>query len=61
MINSCDKSVMENLCRSCMCESTDVRNLFEMKNPLGDQSQLIADMFMACASVEVNKSNLSIE
>lgn len=53
MINSYDKSLMEKLCRSCMCESTDVRNLFDNKNAIGDQSHLIADMFMACAAVEV--------
>ncbi|GJQ83595.1 hypothetical protein Trydic_g10940 [Trypoxylus dichotomus] len=48
---------MEKLCRSCMCESTNGRNLFEIKDPL-DQPHLIADMLMACASVEITKGDL---
>ncbi|GJQ86443.1 hypothetical protein Trydic_g10350 [Trypoxylus dichotomus] len=48
---------MDKLCRSCMCESTNVRNLFEVKDALGDQSHLIADMLMTCASVEITKGD----
>ncbi|KAK9743897.1 Zinc finger, C2H2 type [Popillia japonica] len=40
-----------------MCESTNAKNLFETKNAFGDQTHIVADMFMACASVEITKDD----
>lgn len=48
--------IVDKLCRSCMCESTNAKNLFETKNAFGDQTHIVADMFMACASVEVESN-----
>lgn len=45
---------MDKACRSCMCEMSDMRNVFETITAVDGDFQ-IAEMLMACASVEVSK------
>lgn len=55
MINGSTGGRMD-VCRSCMRETADIKNLFAAKNPEGDDDEnglQLADMLMACASVQV--------
>lgn len=53
MINKDTIMVMQKTCRSCMSESTDMRNLFETKEAEERPPVLLAEMLMACASIQV--------
>ena len=48
---------MDKVCRSCMCEVSDMRNVFETVAAIDGHFQ-IAEMLMACASVEVSKFSI---
>lgn len=45
--------MIDKICRSCMCESGDMRNVFEKTLGPADDTMLLSDMLMACAAVEV--------
>ncbi|XP_019757245.1 zinc finger protein 91 isoform X3 [Dendroctonus ponderosae] len=46
--------MIDKICRSCMCESGDMRNVFEKCLELAEDGLLICDMLMACSEVEVS-------
>ncbi|XP_022904694.1 zinc finger protein 271-like [Onthophagus taurus] len=52
MIHNGVEMSMDKICRSCMTETPEAKNVFE--NCMIDQTFLIADVLMACASVVVN-------
>ncbi|KAF5288591.1 hypothetical protein FQA39_LY15370 [Lamprigera yunnana] len=52
MINKDTQLAMQKICRSCMCESTEMRNVFETKDSETGQIQL-AEMLMSCVSIQV--------
>lgn len=54
MINKETEIVMQKICRSCMCESTEMRSVFETKEPEEGQILQIAEMLMACTSIQVS-------
>lgn len=45
--------VIENLCRTCMCESNDLISAFEMKM-VNNETLPISEMILLCTSVEVD-------
>lgn len=58
MINESTKITMEKICRSCMNECDDMKNLYssrECEDSDEGQNLKLADMLMACASVKVLK------
>lgn len=54
MINKEREITMDRICRSCMSESENMKNVFESRDIKGGQDIVLAEMLMACASVEVN-------
>lgn len=53
MINKNPDILMDKICRSCMCESENMKNVFEPKEVVEGQQLQLSEMLMACASVEV--------
>uniref|UniRef100_A0A1Y1LA66 Protein krueppel n=1 Tax=Photinus pyralis TaxID=7054 RepID=A0A1Y1LA66_PHOPY len=52
MINKETQLIMQKICRSCMCEGTDMKSVFEAK--AAEEGQiLLADMLMACTSIQI--------
>ncbi|KAK4879195.1 hypothetical protein RN001_007341 [Aquatica leii] len=52
LINKDTQLIMQKICRSCMCESTEMRNVFETKEAEEGEIQL-AEMLMACTSIQI--------
>jgi hypothetical protein len=52
MINKSTELVIDKICRSCMCQDENMRNLFDSKE-LGGQTLQLAEILMDCASVVV--------
>lgn len=52
MINKDSVLPMDKICRSCMTEGPEMHSLFEM----GLESVQVADMMMACTTVQVNNN-----
>ncbi|CAH1127829.1 unnamed protein product [Ceutorhynchus assimilis] len=51
--------MIDKICRSCMCESAEMQNVFEKSigfdaKESGDHDLLLRDMLMSCAAVEVS-------
>lgn len=53
MINKDPDILMDKICRSCMCESENMKNVFEQEQTLEGQHLQLSQMLMACAAVEV--------
>ncbi|XP_030765393.1 zinc finger protein 189-like [Sitophilus oryzae] len=45
--------MIDKICRSCMCESDEMQNVFKKSAGSSEEPMLLSDMLMACASVEV--------
>jgi hypothetical protein len=54
MINKSTELVIDKICRSCMCQDENMRNLFDSKE-LGGQTLQLAEILMDCASVVVSR------
>ncbi|KAF5269165.1 hypothetical protein FQR65_LT02465 [Abscondita terminalis] len=52
MINKDTQLIMQKICRSCMCESSEMRSVFETKGAVEGEIQL-AEMLMACTSIQI--------
>lgn len=57
MINKETDLIMQKICRSCMCESTEMKSVFETKEAAEGKTLQIADMLMACASIQVKQKH----
>lgn len=55
MINKDTDVLMEKICRSCMSEKEDMKNVFETSETVMGQTLKIFEMLMACATVQVNR------
>lgn len=45
--------MIDKICRSCMCESEEMHNVFERTSGPADDTMLLSDMLMACASIQI--------
>ncbi|XP_001809587.2 zinc finger protein ZFP2 [Tribolium castaneum] len=52
MINKTTELVIDKICRSCMCQNENMRNVFDSKE-LGGQTLQLAEMLMDCAAVVI--------
>lgn len=55
MINTDSQLIIKKICRSCMCENTEMQNIFEKDAEKG-LTQL-AEMLAACASIQVTSGD----
>lgn len=53
MINKVTEVLMDKVCRTCMSEKEDMKNVFEFSETIKGQTLKIAEMLMACASIQV--------
>lgn len=53
MINKEADVLMDKICRACMLEKEDMKDVFESSETVNSHTVKIADMLMACASVQV--------
>lgn len=52
MINK-EEVLMDKVCRICMLEKEDMKDVFECSETIEGNTLKIAEMLMACASVQV--------
>lgn len=57
MINKEADVLMDKLCRTCMSEKADMKDVFESSETIKGHTLKIAEMLMACASVQVKYNN----
>lgn len=53
MINKEADISMDKICRTCMLEKDDMKDVFESSETIKGDTLKIAEMLMACASVQV--------
>ncbi|KAG5885376.1 hypothetical protein JTB14_023763 [Gonioctena quinquepunctata] len=53
MINKEVELMIDKICRCCMCANENMHNMFEIKGDSDEQTLLLSDMLVACASIEV--------
>lgn len=51
----CMQIDLNNVCRTCKCESSEMKSLYYRDSESGKENARLDEMLMACASVQVNR------